>query len=250
MLYFITVLLFRAPHVLIEGFEPPLNLINPVMRTPRPLWPLEHISVSVLPHIEYLASAYLLSSATSYSVAYSHPPIGSPAPLETGIEPVTPRLTVGCSNQLSYSSFKLILSVNFIRRWSLFMNPTRVNWTPDQSIYSQPLYQLSYHWTKLIYRAPRTVLPVPCSPYRAPQIPLVGLEPTTPRLEVECAIRLRHKGVTVLPLPCSPLPCSPLPCSPYRAPRCAWSGIWTHEAYADDLKSSPFDQLGNSGINY
>ena len=29
---------------------------------------------------------------------------GSPAPLETGIEPVTPRLTVGCSNQLSYSS--------------------------------------------------------------------------------------------------------------------------------------------------
>jgi hypothetical protein len=30
--------------------------------------------------------------------------IGSPASLETGIEPVTPRLTVGCSNQLSYSS--------------------------------------------------------------------------------------------------------------------------------------------------
>ena len=36
---------------------------------------------------------------------------GSPAPLETGIEPVTPRLTVGCSNQLSYSS-KLPCSLN------------------------------------------------------------------------------------------------------------------------------------------
>ena len=35
---------------------------------------------------------------------------GSPAPLETGIEPVTSRLTVVRSNQLSYSSkFKIFL---------------------------------------------------------------------------------------------------------------------------------------------
>ena len=27
----------------------------------------------------------------------------------------------------------------------LYLNPARVNRTPDQLIYSQPLYQLSYH---------------------------------------------------------------------------------------------------------
>ena len=34
---------------------------------------------------------------------------------------------------------------------------------------------------------------------QAANIPMVGLEPTTPRLEVECAIQLRHEGMLYSP---------------------------------------------------
>ena len=77
-------------------------------------------------------------------------------------------------------------------------------------------------------------------PYRAPLpcslIPLVGLEPTTPRLEVECAVQLRHKGVTVLPFR-TPLPCSHIPgvgFEPTKQPQ-------------QILSLPPLTELGNPG---
>ena len=115
-------------------------------------------------------------------------------PLKPGIEPGTSRLTVVRSILLSYSSFKLISSINFIRLRSLFMNPTRVNRTPDQLIYSQPLCQLSYHWTKLT---------LPYSPNTHD-----GTRTHNPLIRSQMRYPLRHAG----------FPCSPT-VLPYRAPR-------------------------------
>ena len=53
---------------------------------------------------------------------------------------------------------------------------------------------------------------------------MTGFEPATFRLEVERAIQLRHTD------------------NQYHVILNAWGGIWTHESYALDLKSNPFDQ--------
>ena len=77
--------------------------------------------------LEYLVYGYLLSSPTSYSLCvFSSTLILARQPtLRTGIEPVTSRLTVVRSNQLSYES--IISLYNKLKMSTVGFEPTRTN---------------------------------------------------------------------------------------------------------------------------